>query len=107
DYIHVVDLASAHVKAIDYMQSEKSKEKYQVFNVGTGNGSSVLEVIQSFERTSGEKLNYKIAPRREGDIAMIYADAKYTMETINWSAKYNLDDMTGSAWAWEKKLRGL
>ena len=107
DYIHVVDLASAHVKALDYMQSEKSKEKYQVFNVGTGNGSSVLEVIQSFERTSGEKLNYKIAPRREGDIAMIYADAKYTMETINWSAKYNLDDMTGSAWAWEKKVRGL
>lgn len=107
DYIHVVDLASAHVKALDYMRSEKSKEKYEVFNVGTGKGSSVMEVIQSFERTSGERLNYKIAPRREGDIAAIYADGTYTMDTINWSPQYKLDDMTKSAWEWEKKLRGL
>lgn len=107
DYIHVSDLAGAHVKALDYMKSEKSTANYEVFNVGTGNGSSVMEVINSFERTSGKQLNYKIAPRRSGDIAAIYADCTHTMETINWSAQFNLDDMTRSAWEWEKKLRGL
>ncbi len=107
DYIHVSDLAVAHVKALDYMRSEKSKERFEVFNVGTGNGSSVMEVIQSFERTSGLKLNYKIASRREGDIAAIYANGRHTMEILDWQAKYNLDDMTRSAWEWEKKLRKL
>jgi len=107
DYIHVVDLATAHVKALDYMRSDHSVDSYKVFNVGTGNGSSVMEVIESFERTSGEKLNYKIAPRREGDIAAIYADSTHTMNTIHWKPKYQIDDMTRSAWEWEKKLRNL
>lgn len=107
DYIHVEDLSSAHVRSLDYMQSEASQKSYEVFNVGTGNGSSVMEVIQSFETTSGIKLNYKIAPRREGDIAAIYADGAHTMSTINWTPKYKLDDMTRSAWNWEKKLRRI
>lgn len=107
DYIHVCDLATAHVKALDYMRSNDSSKGYEVFNVGTGNGSSVMEVIQSFERTSGEKLRYRIAKRRAGDIAAIYADGKHTMVTLDWKAEFNLDDMTRSAWEWEKKLRSL
>lgn len=107
DYIHVVDLAIAHVKALDYMKSDQSKARYQTFNVGTGKGSSVMEVIESFERTSGTKLNYRFAPRRDGDIASIYAESSHMKKTLNWSAKYNLDDMTRSAWIWEKKLRNL
>lgn len=107
DYIHVVDIAVAHVKALDYMRFDNSEVNYQVFNVGTGKGSSVLEVIQSFERTSGLKLNYSFAPRREGDIASIYAECEHTENTLNWSAQLDLDDMTRSAWVWEKKLRNL
>lgn len=107
DYIHVCDLAVAHVQALEYMQSNSSTEKYEAFNVGTGHGSSVLEVIHSFEQTNNLKLNYKIAPRRAGDIDAIYADGQYTMDTLQWSAKYDLDDMTRSAWVWEKEFRGL
>ena len=107
DYIHVSDLAAAHLKALKYMTSNTSKHKYEVFNVGTGKGSSVMEVIHSFERTSGEKLNYSVASRRKGDVAVIYADGTHTMKILGWSPKYNLDDMTKSAWKWEKKLRVL
>lgn len=107
DYLHVVDLANAHVKALDYLQSERCKSDFEVFNLGTGRGSSVLEVIHSFERTSGLKLNYEIAPKRDGDIAIIYADSSLAMKTIDWSIQYSLDDMTRSAWIWEKTIRGI
>ncbi|MEI6059080.1 MAG: UDP-glucose 4-epimerase GalE [Bacteroidota bacterium] len=104
DYIHVVDIAKAHVVAIERMISEKGKPKLEIFNLGTGNGLSVLEVIQSFERVSGEKLNYKIVPRRPGDIEMVWADTRFANEELGWSAEKNLDEMMSSAWKWEKSL---
>jgi UDP-glucose 4-epimerase len=107
DYIHVVDLAQAHVASIKRLLQNKNKERYEYFNLGTGNGFSVLEVIQSFENTSGKKLNYKIVDRRPGDIEKIYASTKLSSEELKWEAKLSLDDMTRTAWQWEKKLRNI
>lgn len=107
DYIHVVDLAQAHIKALDRLVSKKAEQQFEVFNVGTGTGYSVLEVINSFESTSGLKLNYKIVERRPGDISEIYADTKIANEVLGWQAKMNLDDMTKTSWEWEKKIRGI
>ncbi len=105
DYIHVVDLAKAHVVALQRLLNAKNEENYEVFNVGTGKGSSVLEVIQSFERVSGEKLNYKIVDRRAGDIVSAYANTKKANEVLGWTAKSTLDEAMKSAWDWEKKVR--
>ncbi len=106
DYIHVVDLAKAHIIAIERLIDGKNAEEYEVFNIGTGNGFSVFEVIKSFEKTTGEKLNYKVAPRRAGDIVQIWADTKIGNEVLGWKAEKTLDEMTSSAWAWEKNYRG-
>lgn len=106
DYIHVLDLAEAHVKAVQRLIENKQKERYEIFNLGTGKGSSVLEVIQSFERTSEQKLPYRIVERRAGDIQTMYASTTLANEELGWKAKYNLDDMTASAWSWECKVRG-
>ncbi|WP_108246364.1 UDP-glucose 4-epimerase GalE [Muricauda brasiliensis] len=105
DYIHVVDLAKAHVAALQRLLKDKNETNYEVFNLGTGTGSSVLEVIQSFERVSGEKLNYKIVDRRSGDIIQAYADTKRANEVLGWKAKSSLDDAMKSAWEWEKIVR--
>jgi UDP-glucose 4-epimerase len=105
DYIHVVDLAKAHVAALQRLLEGKNDENFEVFNLGTGTGSSVLEVIQSFERVSGEKLNYRIAPRRAGDVIQAYADTKKANEVLGWKAYSSLDDAVSSAWNWEKKIR--
>lgn len=107
DYIHVVDLAEAHVKAVDRLANTQQKSNYEIFNLGTGKGSSVLDVIQSFERTSGKKLPYKIVGRREGDAQEIYASTELANNELGWSAKYSLDDMTASSWKWECKVRGI
>ena len=107
DYIHVVDLAKAHVVAMERLLENKNKENYEVFNIGTGKGSSVLEVIQSFERVSGEKLNYKFAPRRAGDITMAYAETSRSNEDLGWKAESSLDEAMRSAWDWEKKVRNI
>ena len=107
DYIHVVDLAEAHVKAVDRLANNQQKSNYEIFNLGTGKGSSVLEVIQSFERTSGKKLPYKIVGRRDGDVQEMYASTDLANEELGWSAKYSLDDMTASSWKWECKARGI
>ena len=107
DYIHVSDLASAHVSALKRLQASKNSSRVEYFNIGTGKGSTVMEVIKSFEKAAGSPLNYKIVGRREGDIEAIYADATKSKEVLNWSAKYDLDDMTASAWAWEKKFRSM
>ena len=104
DYIHVVDLAKAHVIAVKRMLDKKSKSKFEVFNLGTGNGYSVLDVIKSFEKTSGTKLNYKIVARRPGDIEIVYADTKFANDELGWKAQLVIDDMTKSAWKWERKL---
>ena len=105
DYIHVVDLAKAHVVALERLLQEKQQGNYEVFNIGTGTGSSVLEVIQSFERVSGKKLNYKIVGRRPGDITTAYADTSKANNVLGWKAKSTLDDAMKSAWQWEQKIR--
>ena len=104
DYIHVVDLAKAHVIAIDRMISKNMKDDLEIFNLGTGNGYSVLEVINSFERVSGLKLNYQIVGRREGDIIQVWADPTYSNEELGWKAEMGIDEMTNSAWNWEQFL---
>lgn len=107
DYIHVVDLAEAHVKTVERLLNRKQKSKYEIFNLGTGKGSSVLEVIQSFEKMTGLKLPFKIVDRREGDAEHIYASTELANKELGWKAKYNLDDMTFSSWEWEKYVRSL
>jgi UDP-glucose 4-epimerase len=105
DYIYVVDLAKAHVVALQRLLERKNKANYEVFNVGTGKGSTVLEVIQSFEKVSGKKLNYKIVNRRPGDITSAYADTTLANEELGWKSQYTLDEAMKSAWDWEKKIR--
>ena len=105
DYIHVVDLAGAHVIALKRMLENNQKSSWEIFNLGTGNGFSVLEVIQSFEKVSGLKLNYEITGRRAGDIEKVWADTSYANEELGWKAKRNLDEMTASAWKWELALK--
>lgn len=106
DYIHVVDLAKAHVIAIDRMVNSKMKQQMEIFNLGTGNGYSVLDVINSFEKVSGQKLNYKIVDRREGDITQVWANPDYSNDELGWKAEKGIDEMTLSAWKWELALRG-
>ena len=105
DYIHVVDLAKAHVVALQRLINRVNKFNYETFNVGTGTGSSVLEVIKSFEKVSGQKLNYKIANRRAGDIISAYADTTKANNELGWKAKLTLDDAMSSAWKWEQQIR--
>jgi len=107
DYIHVVDLAEAHVAALTRLVKGESISDYEVFNLGTGKGSSVLEVIESFEKVSGSKLPYRIADRREGDVIQAFADTEKANSILGWKSKYSLDDALASAWAWERKLRKL
>ncbi len=104
DYIHVVDLAEAHVVAVNRMIGNRTKSDYEIFNLGTGKGCSVLEVIRSFEKVSGEKLNYRIAGRRPGDIEQVWADTSYANRELGWKAEKDLDDMMRSAWKWEQAL---
>ena len=107
DYIHVVDLAKAHVIAIERLLKQKNKTGYEVFNLGTGTGLSVLEVVTGFERATGVKLNYRIVDRRAGDIEKIWADTTYANEELGWKAEKELDETLLSAWNWEKKIRGI
>jgi UDP-glucose 4-epimerase len=105
DYIHVVDLAKAHVIALERLFDGKNSLNFEVFNVGTGTGSSVLEVVRSFERVSGQKLNYKIVGRREGDVIAAYADTTKANSVLGWKAQSSLDEAMQSAWKWEQKIR--
>jgi len=104
DYIHVEDVASAHVAAMNRMLKSEQKESFEVFNIGTGTGNTVLEVIQAFEESTGMKLNYSICDRREGDIEKVYADTSRSNNILGWKAKKTLQEMMASAWAWEKQL---
>jgi UDP-glucose 4-epimerase len=106
DYIHVVDLAKAHVTALKRLAENKNSDKIEVFNLGTGKGKSVLEVIHAFEAASGKKLNYKIVPKREGDITEAYADTTKANDVLGWKAELSLEDALASAWKWEQKVRG-
>jgi UDP-glucose 4-epimerase len=103
DYIHVVDLANAHVKAFDWLN--KTKENLGIFNIGTGNGSSVLQAISAFEKVSGKKLAYKLSPRREGDIEKIWASNDKALNELKWKAKYSLLDAMDHAWKWQLTLK--
>lgn len=104
DYIHVVDLAKAHVSAVKRLE-EGSGKNYEVFNIGTGNGSSVLEIIAAFEQSTGEKLNYTIGKRREGDVEQTFGDVTLANEVLGWKATLGINEMMRSAWNWEKYLR--
>jgi len=105
DYIHVVDLAKAHVIALQRLLDNKNLEKVEIFNLGTGTGSSVLEVIIAFEKISGQKLNYQIVGRREGDVIAAYANTNKANTILGWKAQSNLEDSLASAWKWEQKIR--
>lgn len=104
DYIHVMDIATAHTNALQYLMANRSNAKCEVFNLGTGNGVTVLEAVNSFERVSGEKLNYKMGPRRPGDVVSIYANNSKAVNTLGWQIKRDLDTMMRTAWVWEKKM---
>jgi UDP-glucose 4-epimerase len=106
DYIHVVDLAKAHVKALKRQLQNKQEENFEVFNLGTGKGYSVLEVIKTFEEVSKKKLNYEIVARRDGDVPKLYAATKLAEEKLEWKANKSLEEMIASAWQWEQKVRG-
>ena len=105
DYIHVVDLAKAHVKALKRQLQNKQEENFEVFNLGTGKGYSVLEVIKAFEEVSKQKLNYEIVERRDGDVPKLYAATKLAEEKLEWKANKSLEEMIASAWRWEQKVR--
>lgn len=105
DYLHVVDLAKAHVIAVKRLIENKNKKNYEVFNLGTGKGVSVLEAIESFERVSGKKLKYKITGRRAGDIEKIWADPSLANKELGWKTLSSLDEAMKTAWEWEKKIR--
>ncbi len=107
DYINVVDLAKAHVVAIARLLENKNKKNYEIFNLGTGNGLSVLEIVNGFEKATGVKLNYKIVDRRAGDIEKIWADTTFANEELGWTAEKGLEETLLSAWNWEKKVRGI
>lgn len=106
DYIDVTDLAKAHVCAVNRMLGGKCKANYEIFNVGTGNGASTLEIVKTFERVNNLKLNYKIAGRREGDIEAIWADPSYANNELGWKAVRSLDDTLRSAWKWQQHISG-
>jgi len=105
DYIHVVDLAKAHVIALKRLLDKKNLDKVETFNLGTGTGSSVLEVIHAFEKVSGQKLPYKIVARREGDITSAYANTDKANNVLGWKAQSTLEEAMESAWKWEQKIR--
>jgi UDP-glucose 4-epimerase len=105
DFIHVCDIAHAHTLALEYLIKGKGQKRCEVFNLGTGNGVTVLEAIHAFEKVSGTKLNYVLGPRRPGDVIAIYANNDYARTTLGWEIKYSLDDMLSTAWKWEQKLQ--
>ncbi|MCQ2336656.1 MAG: UDP-glucose 4-epimerase GalE [Paludibacteraceae bacterium] len=105
DYINVTDLAKAHVVAVSRMENGKQKQNVEVFNIGTGKGTSVFEIVNSFEKVTGVKLNYKVGARREGDIEKVWADASFANNELGWKAEKSLDETIASAWNWQKSLK--
>ena len=105
DYIHVVDLAKAHIAALKRQEENRMQGNYEIYNVGTGKGSSVLEVIKAFEISTGVKLDYKIGPRRSGDVEQVWGEVSKAEKELNWKAELGLEEMMKSAWAWEKYIK--
>jgi UDP-glucose 4-epimerase len=105
DYIHVCDIAHAHTLALQYLLLKKNKTNCEIFNLGTGNGVTVLEAIQAFEKVTGVALNYEIGPKRAGDVIAIYANNDFAVKELGWQIRYDLSEMMRSAWAWELKIK--
>lgn len=103
DYIHVMDLANAHTKALQFLIAGKNETNFEVFNLGIGEGATVLEVINAFEKSTGQQLNYEIGPRRYGDVAAIYSNFDKARKILGWTPKRNIEDIMRTAWEWEKK----
>ena len=104
DYIHVVDLAESHVVALERLLNNRQKANFEVFNIGTGRGSSVMEIIKSFEKVNGLKLNYKIVGRREGDVTAVWADTGLAEKELGWKARLSMEDALRDAWHWQQKI---
>jgi UDP-glucose 4-epimerase len=107
DYIHVSDIAHAHTKALQYIIEDRNKSNCEVFNLGTGKGVTVLELIAAFEKVSGQKLNYKLAPRRPGDVVAVYANNNKACKLLGWETRYDLDAMMDTAWRWEQVFSAI
>jgi UDP-glucose 4-epimerase len=105
DYVHICDLAHAHTLSLKYLKEEKNTGLCEVFNLGSGNGVSVLEAIHAFEKVSGIKLNYEMGPRRPGDVVAVYANNDLAKELLEWDPRFSLDDMLSTAWKWELRLK--
>jgi UDP-glucose 4-epimerase len=101
DYIHVTDIANAHVLALDYLLAHKNKNNYEVFNLGSGQGVSVLEAIAAFEKISGKKLNYHIGERRAGDVIAVYSNSSKVQNALGWKCEHDITSMMKTAWEWE------
>ena len=104
DYIHVLDLAEAHVAALQFLVKKEVSNYYDVFNVGTGQGASVMELVKSFEQVSGKPLNYKLGPRRSGDVTAVYADVQKSVEQLGWNAKRSMQEALEDAWRWQQAI---
>lgn len=107
DYIYVCDLARAHVVAVQRMLNDKNKKNFEIFNLGTGNGISVMEIVKTFEKATGQKVNFEIVGRREGDIEKVWADTSFANEELGWKASTPLDETLRTAWEWEKRIRHI
>lgn len=107
DYIYICDLAKAHVAAVDRLLQDRNKSGFEIFNLGTGKGRSVMEIIMAFEAATGQKLNYEIVGRREGDIEKVWADTRYANQELGWKAETPLEKTLLTAWQWEKKIRNI
>ena len=107
DYINVCDLAKAHVVAVKRLLNNKNKQNFEVFNLGTGNGTSVMNIIKTFEQATGLKINYEIVARRAGDVEKVWADTRFANEELGWKSDTPLDETLKSAWEWEKKIRNI
>ncbi|HMR57022.1 MAG TPA: GDP-mannose 4,6-dehydratase, partial [Cyclobacteriaceae bacterium] len=107
DFIHVCDVASAHVKAIQFLEAKSSDKIFETFNLGTGVGVSVLELVKKFIEVTGVTLQYKIGPRRPGDVEKVYANPQKISTAFGWNARYDLGQSLAHAWQWEKRIRGI
>ena len=106
DYIHVTDIADAHVKALKFLIDKRNTENCTTFNLGSGNGISVLEMLNAFEKITGQKLNYELGGRRPGDIPAIYSNSEKAHQLLGWQCQYGVEDMIRSAWQWEMNREG-
>ena len=102
DYIHIMDLAQAHTKALQFLINENNQKNVEIFNLGIGQGVSVLEAVEAFKKTTGQALNYRIGPRRPGDVVAIYANQDRATDLLKWQPKYGIEDIMKTAWAWEQ-----